>query len=53
MTSRVTSRVTCRDIRMRDVGEVVDDKPRRGEVIDNESRDEPRDVLEQLDARRS
>jgi hypothetical protein len=34
------------------VGEVVDDEPERGEVVDDESSDKPRDVLKQLDARR-
>jgi hypothetical protein len=33
-------------------GEVVDDEPARGEVVDDESRDKPRDVPKQPDARR-
>jgi hypothetical protein len=36
-TSRVMSRATCRGTRTRGVGEVVDDEPTRGEVVDNES----------------
>jgi hypothetical protein len=40
--SRVTGRATCRGTRTRRVGEVVDD----------ESRDKPRDVLKQPDTRR-
>jgi hypothetical protein len=32
--------------------EVVDDEPVRGEVVDDELRDEPRDVLRHLEARR-
>jgi hypothetical protein len=46
-TSRVTtlvmSRATCRGTRTRGVGEVVDDEPARGGVVDEERRDEPRD----------
>jgi hypothetical protein len=38
------SRVTCRGIRTRGVGEVVDDEPARGEVVDDESHDKPCDV---------
>jgi hypothetical protein len=34
------SRVTSRGTRTRDVGEIVDDAPAQGEVVD----DEPRDV---------
>jgi hypothetical protein len=41
-----------RGTRTRGVGEVVDDEPARGEVVDDESRDKPRDVPKQLDARR-
>jgi hypothetical protein len=56
MTSRVTSRATCRGTRTRGVGEVVDDEPARGRVVDDERRDEPRDeprhVPRHLDARR-
>jgi hypothetical protein len=48
MTSRVTSRGTW----TRSVGEVVDDEPARGEVVDNESCDKPRDVPKQTDMRR-
>jgi hypothetical protein len=40
MTSRatihVTSRATCRDTQMRGGGEVVDDEPTRGGVVDDE-----------------
>jgi hypothetical protein len=42
--SHTTSRATCRSNRTRDVGEVVDDGPARGEVVDDESRDKPRDM---------
>jgi hypothetical protein len=42
-TSRVTSRATCRGTRTRSGGEVVDDEPARGGVVDDERRDEPRD----------
>jgi hypothetical protein len=52
----VTSRATCRGTRTRGGGEVVDDEPARGGVIDdeqhNEPRDEPRDVPRHPDARR-
>jgi hypothetical protein len=51
-TSRVMSRVTCRGTRTRGVVKVVDDEPAQGEVIDDESRDKPHDVLKQADARR-
>jgi hypothetical protein len=44
--------VACRGTRTRGVGEVVDDKPARGEVVDDESRDKPRDVPKQPDAQR-
>jgi hypothetical protein len=37
---------------MRGVGEVDDYEPRRGEVVNDEPRDEPRDVLRHPDARR-
>jgi hypothetical protein len=47
------SRATCRGTQTRVVGEVVDGEPARGEVVDDESRDKPRDVPKQLDARRS
>jgi hypothetical protein len=53
MTSRVTSRATCRGTRTRGVGEVVDDEPARGKVVDDESRDKPRDMPKKPDARRS
>jgi hypothetical protein len=43
VTSRVTSRATCRGTRTRGGGEVVDDEPVRGGVVDDEQRDEPRD----------
>jgi hypothetical protein len=43
--SHATSRATCRSNQMRDVGEVVDDEPARGEVVD-ERRDVPRDRVE-------
>jgi hypothetical protein len=42
-TSRVTCHATCRGTRTRGVGEVFDDEPVRGEVVDDERRDEPRD----------
>jgi hypothetical protein len=42
-TSRVTSCATCRGTRTRGGGEVVDDEPARGGVVDDERRDEPRD----------
>jgi hypothetical protein len=51
-TSRVTSYTTCRGTRTCGGGEVVDDEPTRGEVVDDESRDKPRDVPKQPDARR-
>jgi hypothetical protein len=35
-TSSVTSRVTCRDTRTRGGGEVVDDEPARGGVVNDE-----------------
>jgi hypothetical protein len=38
-----TSRATCRGTRTCDGGEVVDDEPVRGGVVDDERRDEPRD----------
>jgi hypothetical protein len=50
--SRVTSRVTCRGTRTRGGGEVVDDEPARGGVVDYERRDELRDVLKQPEVRR-
>jgi hypothetical protein len=34
------------------VGEVVNNEPAQGEVVDDESRDKPRDVPQQPDARR-
>jgi hypothetical protein len=37
---------------MRGGGEVVDDEPVRGGVVDNKQRDEPRDVPKQPEARR-
>jgi hypothetical protein len=55
-TSRVTSRATCRGTRMHGRGEVVDDEPARGGVVNDERRDgprdEPRNVPKQLDAQR-
>jgi hypothetical protein len=39
----------CRGTRTRGIGEVVDDEPARGEVVDDESRDKLRDVLKQPD----
>jgi hypothetical protein len=48
----VTSRAMCRGTRTRGVGEVLDDESARGEVVDDESRDKPRDVPKQPDARR-
>jgi hypothetical protein len=54
--SRVTGRATCRGTRTRGEGEVVDDKPARGGIVDDERRDtprdEPRDVPRHPDARR-
>jgi hypothetical protein len=66
--ARVTSRVMCRGTRTRGAGEVVDDEPVqgggevvndelvRGEVVDDEWRDEPHDeprnVPRHPDARR-
>jgi hypothetical protein len=54
--SRVTSRATCRGTRTRGGGEVVDDEPARGGVVDYERSDEPRDELRDVprhpDARR-
>jgi hypothetical protein len=51
------SRAMCRGTQMRGVGEVVDDEPARGEVVNDERRDEPRDeprdVPRHPDARRS
>jgi hypothetical protein len=48
-TSHVTSRAMCRGTRTRGGGEVVDDEPG---VVDDERRDEPRDVPRHPDARR-
>jgi hypothetical protein len=42
-TCRVTSSATCRGTRTCGEGEVVDDEPARGGVVDDERRDEPRD----------
>jgi hypothetical protein len=50
--SRVTSRATCRGTRTRSVDEVVDNELARGEVVDDEPRDEPHDVPRHPDARR-
>jgi hypothetical protein len=53
---RAASRVTCRGTRTRSRGEVVDDEPALGGVVDDEPRDdprdEPRDVPRHPDARR-
>jgi hypothetical protein len=38
---------------LRGVGEVVDDKPARGGVVDDEPRDMPRDVPKHQDVRRT
>jgi hypothetical protein len=46
-TSRVMSRATCQGTRTRGGGEVVDDEPARGGVVD----DERRDVQRHPDAR--
>jgi hypothetical protein len=50
------SGATCRGTQTRGVGEVVDDEPARGGVVDDEQRDElrdePRDVPRHPDARR-
>jgi hypothetical protein len=55
-TRRVSSRAKCRGTRKRGGGEVVDDEPARGGVVDDERRDEPRveprDVPRHPDARR-
>jgi hypothetical protein len=57
MTSDETSRATCRGTQTRGEGEVVDDEPVRGRVVDDEWRDEPRDELRDVprhpDAQRS
>jgi hypothetical protein len=50
--SHTTSRAMCQSNRMRDVCEVVDDEPMRGEVVDDEVRDEPRDMPRHPNARR-
>jgi hypothetical protein len=50
--SLATSRATCRSNRTHDIGEVVDDEPARGEVVDDERRNEPCDVPKQPDTRR-
>jgi hypothetical protein len=47
----MTSRATCRGTRTRGRGEVADDEPAQGEVVDDESRDKPRNVPKQPDAR--
>jgi hypothetical protein len=52
MTIHVMSPATCRGTRTRGVGEVIDDEPARGEVVDDESCDKPRDVPKLPDARR-
>jgi hypothetical protein len=53
--SRVTSRAMCRGTRTRGEGEVVDDEPARGGVVDDQRRDEPpnepRDVTRHPNAR--
>jgi hypothetical protein len=53
----MTSRATCRGTWTRGGGEVVDDEPVRGGVVDDERHDEPRyeprDMPRHLDARRS
>jgi hypothetical protein len=41
----VTSHATCRGTQTRGIGEVVDDEPARGRVVDDERRDKPHDVL--------
>jgi hypothetical protein len=41
----------CRGTQTRGVGEVVDDEPVQGGVVDDEPRDEPRDVSRHPDAR--
>jgi hypothetical protein len=46
------SRATCRGTRTRDGGEVVDDEPARSGVVDDERRDEPRDVPKEPEVRR-
>jgi hypothetical protein len=50
--SRVTSRAMCRGTWTRGGGEVVDDEPARGAVVDDERRDEPHDEPKQPEARR-
>jgi hypothetical protein len=51
--SRVMSHATCRGTRTRGLGEVFDDEPVRGGVVDDEQHDEPRDVPWHPDAWRS
>jgi hypothetical protein len=51
VTSHATSRAMCRGTRTCGVGEVVDDEPVRGEVVNDESRDKPRDEQRHPDAR--
>jgi hypothetical protein len=55
-TSHVMSHATCRGTRTRGGGEVGDDEPARGGVVDderrNETREEPRDVPRHPDVRR-
>jgi hypothetical protein len=41
VTSRATSHTTCRSNRTRGIVEVVDNEPARGEVVDDEPRDQP------------
>jgi hypothetical protein len=50
--SGVTSLATCQGTRTRGIGEVVDDEPARGGVVDDERRDVLRDVPKQPEARR-
>jgi hypothetical protein len=50
--SCVTGHATCRGTRTRGVGEVVDDEPERGRVVNDERRDEPRDVPRHPNPRR-
>jgi hypothetical protein len=47
------SRATCRGTQTHGGGKVAVDEPARGGVVDDEQRDEPRDVPKQPDARRS
>jgi hypothetical protein len=51
VTSHVMSRATCWGTRTRGRGEVVNDEPAWGGVVDDKRRDEPRDVPRHPDTR--